>query len=378
MPWKELTPMSQREEFVQLASVKGANISLLSTRFGISRPTAYKWLARHKRGEPLTDRSRRPRHHPRQTPEAIEALVLSVIALPHQEAWRGRKIATYLLNQGHPENEVPSPSTITKILRRNGIDDPEKGSHRGPFQRFERDGPNDLWQMDFKGHFSLTAGKRCHPLTILDDHSRFALGVIACTNERFNTVKTALSKVFGRYGLPRQILTDNGSPWGSSARSRYGHALTHLEIWLMRQGVELIHSRPYHPQTSGKIERFHRTLKREVLRYHAFKDAAHCQEVFDPWRNTYNLKRTHESLNDRPPAHRYTLSKRSYTGRLEPVCYPKNMHIRSVNKGGVMFKGRHYQVGEALNKLKVGVLTDKQTKEMNVYFCHKLIRTFKL
>ena len=142
------------------------------------------------------------------------------------------------------------------MLRRHGLLDPaESGTHRA-FVRFERPDPNDLWQMDFKGHFPAGQG-RCHPLTVLDDHSRYALGLEACAGETLATVREQVTRLFRRYGLPKAILTDNGSPWGTCG----GTGPSGFEVWLMRLGVRLLHGRPYHPQTQGKDERFHRTLE---------------------------------------------------------------------------------------------------------------------
>ena len=146
--------------------------------------------------------------------------------------------------------------------------------------------------MDFKGHFP-TATARCHALTVLDDHSRFNLALRACANEQTATVQRALRDTFRRYGLPEQLRLDNGAPWGSDAR----HRLTPLTVWLTRLGINVIHSRRYHPQTLGKDERFHRTLNDELIKRHRFTDLAHCQHHFDRYRDVSNLERPHESLH---------------------------------------------------------------------------------
>src|SRR5262249_28011286 len=159
--------------------------------------------------------------------------------------------------------------------------------HR-PYQRFEHDAPNCLWQMDFKGHFA-TQTARCHPLTVLDDHSRFAVGLQACPDQRTETVKDRLTHIFRRYGLPQRMTRDNGSPWGSDA----DHRFTPLTVWLMRLDIRVSHSRPYHPQTQGKDERFHKTLGLELLRDRFFRDLAQAQRCFDDWRYVYNLQRPH-------------------------------------------------------------------------------------
>jgi transposase InsO family protein len=205
-------------------------------------------------------------------------------------AWGGRKLHYLLRSDGFPH--PPAPSTISDILRRNGLLAPDRRPQRD-WQRFEELSPNALWQMDFKGHFATSAG-RCHPLTILDDHSRFNLCLAACSNERAQTVQDQLTMVMRRYGLPERMLMDNGSPWGSDA----AHQHTGLTAWLIRLGVTVLHGRPYHPQTQGKEERFHRTLTLEVLaRRPSWHSLADVQRAFDVWRAVYNLRRPHEALD---------------------------------------------------------------------------------
>ena len=257
MPWMEVDIVGLREEFVVLSLSPGANVRELCRRFGISAKTGYKWrkryLAEGRAG--LSDRSRCPRHSPRRAPPETEKSVAALRAT--HPAWGGRKIRARLLALGR--EEVPAASTITGILRRRGLVEAAESAKRGPWRRFERPRPNDLWQMDFKGHFALTGGGRCHPLTVLDDHSRFALGLEACADERTETVRGHLRALFRRYGLPERILADNGSPWGSDP----SHPYTSLTVWLLRLGVGVSHGRPYHPQTQGKDERFHRTVGAE-------------------------------------------------------------------------------------------------------------------
>src|SRR3984893_8234164 len=260
MPWKDVSIMSQREEFILLALHDGANVRQLCRRFSISAKTAYKWLARYAAGgtEALADHSRRPRTTPGQTSAEVEAAVLAV--REQHPAWGGRKIRARLQTLG--EADVPAASTITAILRRHGLIDPDEAAQHRAFERFEHAAPNDLWQMDFKGHVAMADGRRCHPLTVLDDHSRYAVGLRACADERGPTVQEELTKLFRVYGLPRRMLMDNGSPWGDEG----GQPYTAFTVWLLRLDVAVSHGRPYHPQTQGKDERFHRTLRAEVLR----------------------------------------------------------------------------------------------------------------
>ena len=343
--------MSERKEFVTLAlSADSANVRDLCRRFGVSAPTAYKWLRRYRlHGEAgLTDLSRRPRHSPGRTPAEVERAVLEV--RDRHPAWGARKLRVWLLTHGY--ERMPSPSTITAILKRNGrINDSDSSKHTA-WQRFERQAPNELWQMDFKGHFAMSQGGRCHPLTVLDDHSRFALGVVACDNELTETVQQRLTSLFRHYGLPDRMLMDNGSPWGT----HYEHAYTPLTVWLMRLGINFGHGRPYHPQTQGKDERFHRTLQAEVLQGRNFTDLTQCQAAFDHWRPIYNLERPHEALGLETLATRYHVSHKTFPETLAPPEYgPSDLVRRVQDKGEISFKGRSFRIGKAFRGFSVAL-----------------------
>ena len=364
MPWQEASTMSLRQEFVTFACAEHANVRALCRRFGISPKTGYKWLARyrHEGREGLRDRSRRPRHSPHRTAAAMEAAVLAVRAL--DSSWCGRKVRRRLCDLGH--RGVPAASTITAILRRHGALTPAVRHAPHGYHRFEHEQPNRLWQMDFKGHFALSAGGRCHPLTVLDDHSRFALALTACGNEQGRTVQRALTRCFERYGLPERLLMDTGPPWGSDARHRH----TPLTAWLMRLGIAVSHGRPYHPQTQGKAERFHRTLGLELLRAHHWRDLAHCQTRFDPWRDHYNCARPHEALALAVPAARYRLSPRGFPSQLPPIEYPPGDAVRRVDSDGyISFRGRTLLVSHAFRGHPVGLRPTMRDGCFDVFFC---------
>ena len=295
MPWKVETLMSAREEFIALAYSGAVSMSELCGRFTISRKTGYKWLRRYASGgaQSLRDRSHRTHTCPHQTSREMEE---RIIALRQVHPTKGAHVlARMLQDQGY--TEVPAKSTISAILKRHGLIDPTESAKHTPYVRFERPQPNELWQMDFKGHFTLQHD-RCHPLTLLDDHSRFNLALQACANERGDTVRDRLTAVFRRYGVPQAMLMDNGSPWGNDSAQPF----TPLTVWLMQLGISVLHSRPHHPQTLGKLERFHRSLKSEVLAGTTFTDLDHCQRAFDTWRTFYNLERpcTMPSISTHP------------------------------------------------------------------------------
>ena len=340
--------MSQREEFCRLARQPGANRRELCRRFQIAPATAYKWLARDQAegSAGLLDRSRRPRTSPGQTPHALEKQVLAV-RLAHP-AWGGRKIRRVLQQEG--VQGVPAASTVTAILRRHGqLTGPGAGEPRAVL-RFEHAAPNALWQMDFKGHFALGEG-RCHALTVLDDHSRYALAIEACGNEQDQTVRACLERVLRRYGLPQRILADNGSPWGSA-----GHEITAFAVWLIDLGVRLVHGRPCHPQTQGKEERFHRTLKAEVLDGRFFAGLSEAQDAFERWRSVYNTRRPHEALGLNTPSSRYVASPRSMPSAILPPEYEPQALVRTVCQASwISFQGRRIKAPKALAGRRVAL-----------------------
>src|SRR5437764_11938221 len=192
--------------------------------------------------------------------------------------------------------------------------------------------------MDFKGWLALPDGTRCHPLTVLDDHSRYNLCLEACADERGSTVQQRLALTFQRSGLPEAFFVDNGNPWRDSSGQRW----TKLAVWLLKLGVAVLHSRPYHPQSRGKNERFHRTLKAEVLALQSFRDLAEVQRALDAWQTVYNLQRPHQALGQDVPASRFRPSSRSMPDHLPKVEYDEHEIVRTVptTKDYISFKGR--------------------------------------
>lgn len=373
MPLRELSVMDQREEFVRLALQPGTNMRELCGRFGISRSNGYKWLDRYLCGgrAELADRSRRPHCSPTRTADVVETEVLR-IRESSNNAWGGRKIAAVLERSGGMA--VPAPSTITEILRRHAKLNQRASEHPGPYQRFERTQPNELWQMDFKGDFAVGRGS-CHPLTALDDHSRYSLGLEACANQQDQSTRERLTSVFRRYGLPDAMLMDNGSPWGDSGGGRY----TGFSVWLMRLGVRVAHGRPYHPQTQGKDERFHRTLKAEVLAGRYFADLTECQHAFDRWRHVYNHHRPHQAIGMVPPGERYRASSRTFPEALPPVEYGPNDIVRKANQDGdIGFKGRRVRLGKPFRGQPIALRATLEDGVYGIHFCAQQIGTIDL
>jgi transposase InsO family protein len=372
MPFHEAKRMDTRLEFVMLASAEGANVRQLCRRFGVSPTTGYKWLERWRlAGDAgLEELSRRPQNSPLRSAAVTEKAVLSVRA--EHPAWGGRKIARRLKDLG--QEAIPAPSTVTAILKRHGVELGAHGGGQSAFTRFERARPNELWQMDFKGHVALHAG-RLHPLTVLDDHSRFAVVLAACANEQTETVRQQLITAFRRYGLPERLITDNGSPWGDGP----GSPFTPLGVWLIEHGIKISHSRPYHPQTMGKDERFHRSLKAEVLSGPPFTDLVAAERAFDRWRNVYNTQRPHEALTLAVPASRYQPSTRDYVETIAPFEYGPDDIVRRVQQNGhVSLLGRPVKVPKAFRGKSVAFRPTAQEGVFDVVFRTQMIATIDI
>jgi transposase InsO family protein len=342
MPWSEVSVTDQRREFVRLALQEGANRRELCRRFGISPDVGYKWLRRWQAGDrELLNQSRRPKTMPKRSATAVEAQVVAV--RDKHPAWGARKIAHCLERGGQP---VPVASTVHRILcRHDRIKPSEQAPPSPPGHRFEKEAPNQLWQMDFKGHMPLSNGTRCHPLTMIDDHSRYALCLKACANEQRPGVQKHLTETFRCYGLPDAFYIDNGSPWGDTSGARW----TALKVWLLKLGIRVVHARPCHPQGRGKNERFHRSLNAEVFALRSFRTLPEVQRALDGWRTLYNLERPHEGLGMAVPADRYRPSSRAMPHRIPKVEYETGEIVRTVSstRSYVAFQGQMWKVPQA-------------------------------
>ena len=370
MPWKEVSIMDERREFVRLAMQEGTNRRELCRRFGIHPDTGYKWIRRWAFDGEFADHSRRPHSSPSRTDQEIEERIVAI--RDAHPAWGARKIGRCLEREGIAS---PAISTVHEILRRyDRIIAPVGG--RAAHQRFEKPAPNLLWQMDFKGHVALTKGGRCHPLTVLDDHSRYDLCLQACADEQASTVQRCLELTFRRYGLPYAFFVDNGSPWGDSSGARW----TRFSVWLLKLGIAVLHSRPYHPQSRGKNERFHRTLKAEVFALRPYPDLCAVQLVFDDWRITYNHERPHEALGQEVPASRYRPSDRSMPDRLPAVEYDEGEIVRTVptTKDYISFRGLHFKVPQAFRGERVAIRPLTVDGQFGVFFAAHQIATIDL
>ena len=372
MAWKVKTKMSERYEFVQLANRQDCNFSQLCKRFNISRPTGYKWVKRDSEEDKagLADHSRRPHHSKNKTSIEIEKLILEL--REQHKSWGGRKLKRRLEDLGC--QDLPSATTIGNILKRNGVIGDEASRKATPYIRFEHPDPNDLWQMDFKGWFNMDK-QRCYPLTVLDDHSRYSIVLKACLHERTEVVQSALIEAFRRYGLPKRMTMDNGSPWAGHARKQ----LTALTAWLIRLGIKVSHSRPYHPQTQGKDERFHRTMKVELLNHNYYSNIDEVSIAFKEWQSIYNTQRPHEALNMDTPISHYRQSPRDYPEILPPIEYDYSDTVRKINSDGKLsVQGIIFTISRALEGQYIALRPTRQDGVIDVFYCHQKIKTLDL
>lgn len=365
MPWGVVSLMSLRQEFVRVSEKKAVSFTELCQRYGISRKTGYKWLGRYRKqgAEGLVEQSRRPKNSAAKLSKTTEQMVVD---LRHSHPrWGARKIRRLLKNQGEA---LPACSTITALLHRHGLIEPAKEA-KPNWQRFEREVPNSLWQMDFKGPVA-TLGGPAHALTVLDDHSRFSLCLKALRNQKGESVQQALTETFRLYGLPNSMIMDNGPPWGGESAYPY----TVLTMWLIRLNITVSHSRPYHPQTMGKDERFHGTLSRELLVARQWRDLYDLDGAFKRYRQQYNFMRPHEALGLEVPASRYQVSLRSFPEPLPPIEYDPGVTVRKVQqKGEISFRGKTLKVGQAFRGYPVGLKATITDGLFDVLFCRQTI-----
>lgn len=348
MAWKERTVEQMREEFARRVLAQEKSKAALCREYGISRPTGDKWLARYQEGLPLTDRSRAPLTQPNRTNSATEELIVQYRKT--YPAIGATKLHRMMENEGI-EN-LPCPKTFNNIFHRHGLIEKEASLAATPIQRFEKSQPNEMWQSDFKGHFRMNNGSRCHPLNVLDDHSRFGLCVDALNGETFQDVKPSFDRLFREFGLPFSFLCDNGNPWGTSQSVGY----TQFEVWLMELGILTIHGRPLHPQTQGKEERFNRSFTRECLKGKQFDDLAHAQKCFDEYRKFYNEKRPHSALDLEVPKSCYRPSDRKMPERIEDWEYGPEYQLCKVKDSGYFnYRGQGYFLSEAFRGKTIAI-----------------------
>jgi transposase InsO family protein len=361
MAWKTMDVHEQRVRFVVEAAQRARSFSALCAEYEISRPTGYLWLRRYREQgvQGITEQSRKPHHSPRRTNAACEERV--VRARQRYPDWGARKLKVVLGREGlHlPRN------TIHHILVRHDL---VREEERLPaaVQRFERGQPNELWQMDFKGPKGWP--QAVGPLSVLDDHSRYLITLTANGSTHGKLVREQLEEAFQRCGLPEGMLMDHGTPWWSMGSS-CGN--TRLSLWLMRLGIRLCWSRIRHPQTQGKVERFHGSLQRALVR-RGFPQR-HIQSWLDAYRWEHNHVRPHEALGMRTPASVWRPSLRSYQPQTPRWEYPQGAWVLKVDcQGKLEIGGRRWKISKAFSGERVQVV--RIGRRIMVFYCTTLIR----
>lgn len=353
MPWKEVTAVNERMEFVARLKA-GERMSDLCREYGISRKTGYKFEQRYEEHGPggLYDFSRRPRRLARQISVGIQTLILELKR--EKPTWGAKKIGEVLRRQ-HPETELPVRSTIHDLLDRYGL--VKKRSKRRRYHAYptlrEQDihTPNQLWCADFKGQFRMGNAKYCYPLTVTDFHSRYLLACEAMESTRSESTKQGFEFIFREYGLPTRIRTDNGVPF--SSRSVQG--LSSLSVWWMRLGIQVERIEPGKPQQNGRHERMHRTLKDDI-RPGVSRNLLAQQDQLDRFRDDFNERRPHEALKMKCPADFYKPSLKRFPDRLTEPTYPNHDLVRKVHESGsVLFRdGKNFFISTALAGEAIG------------------------
>jgi transposase InsO family protein len=367
MPWKETSCMKERVKFVILAKERRMPLAALCNLFGISRETGYKWLNRYElQGlEGLKDISRKPHSNSRSTSKEVTE---AIIGLRHEHPLWGAKKLAILLRERRPELKIPSISTMSEILDRNGL-----VKKRRSRRRFETNTKpdlsittsNDVWCTDFKGHFLVGDGQRCHPLTLTDAHSRYLLCCESLPSEHIDLVREIYEGIFRDFGLPKIILSDNGSPFASRAPG----GLTRLSAWWVKLGITPVRIVPGHPEQNGRHERMHRTLKAATA-YPAQSSLKAQQKAFNSFKDEYNTLRPHEALGQMRPAELYQSSSRPFPEKIGDPSYPANFDIRNVRQNGeIKWKGKRLFISEVLMKESIG-LEEVADETRLIYFCH--------
>jgi transposase InsO family protein len=337
----------------------------LCVRFGVSRKTGYKWIARYEAEglDGLKDRSRRPESCPFASDPTCVAALLDLRR--KHPSWGAKKLLG-ILGRRDPRAPWPATSTGAALLKRHGlITSPRR--RRAPLHPGRpltpMTAPNGIWTADFKGQFKTLDGVYCYPLTIVDGYSRFLLTCKALGSVQHRETRPVFERLFREFGLPERIRTDNGVPFASMALGR----LSQLSVWWIRLGIRPELIEPGKPQQNGRHERMHRTLKAETTHPPGPHRRAQ-QRRFDTWRTEYNTERPHEALGQHPPADRYQSSPRPFPNRLLPLEYPKHFDVRLVStNGGIRWNHHWVNVSHLLGREHIG-LEPIEDGIWNVYF----------
>ena len=336
MPWRKAEDVSLREEFVLKALGGAVEFGALCAEYGISRKTGYKWLGRFReRGfGGLGNESRRPRNSPAALGEdVICELVRIKAAIPR--SWGPKKVLSVYQRQ-HGSTQTPSLSSVQRVLDKSGFVRHRRRSRQGEPARVQAgvipEKSNALWTVDFKGWWKTRDHARCEPLTVRDGFSRFLLDLRAMESTAERAVRPAFERLFGTYGLPGAIRSDNGSPF---AASQAPLGLSRLSAWWVSLGIRLDRIDPGHPEQNGAHERIHRDIRTE-LQIEPADGVEQSQALFDEWRHTFNWQRPHEALGMKTPGAVYSPSDLVYDPLPVQITYAPDWLERRVSPSGTI------------------------------------------
>src|SRR5688572_27312412 len=333
MSWKETCPVQEREAFVKAAMSRSVSITALCRKFQVSRKTGYKWLARFMKGgtQGLQDRSRAPHEQAHRLSDEVVDQVLEVRR--RHRSWGPKKIAAHL-GMGQRRDRWLVVSSVGRILKRHGLIKVRRLRSRkiapGAETWTVAKAPNDVWTVDFKGKFRTGDGQYCHPLTMMDDWTRFVLKCRGLESQKSEYCRPVFEAAFREFGLPKVIRSDNGKPFADVGPAR----LSTTSVWWIKLGIWPEQIALGHPEENGKHERMHRELKRETARPAAPTGRAQ-QRRFDRFRTEYNDERPHEGIDFRRPGDLYRPSKRTFPTSLREIEYPGHYEVRKVTGCGV-------------------------------------------
>jgi transposase InsO family protein len=354
----ELSVVEQRYLAVREA-LDGAKVTDVATRCGVDRRTVHRWLLRYATEGlgALADRSSRPDRCPHQMTPAIEARIVALRRA--HPGWGPRTILSRLRRE---MDSPPSRSAIYRCLLRHRLVDPKPRPRRlKDYQRWERSRPMELWQMDVMGGVRLTNGAQLSVITGIDDHSRFCVIAAVVHRATARPVCDALLEGLSRHGVPEQILTDNGKVFtGKLARKPATVAFDRI---CLGNGIRHLLTAPYSPTTTGKIERLHKTMRKELLYGRRFASIEEAQREVDRWVAHYNEEREHQAIGDIPPIRRFELAAKDATEVIDPdeqlqeiPSPPRRTVSRRVDHAGRISILKHrYHVGRHLAGQRVVV-----------------------
>ena len=368
MPWKETDAMSEKREFIKAVMKKEETFKDICRKYGISEKTGYKWWNRFQEMgiAGLSEETRAPKRSPNMLDSDTTAELLG-IRFKHP-TWGAKKLQV-LYERNHRGEEIPSISSITRILGKAGQIKRRRVKHakvrtKRLKQQLKAEAPNDVWCIDFKGWW-MSDGERCEPFTVRDKYSRYVLCARLMRTKSAEAVKAVMQELFREYGLPKAIHSDNGSPF---AANNGVLGLTTLSAWWITLGIIPDRSEEGRPGQNGSLERMHGDMAKEIEGQHIPGGIRANQVLLDEWRKEYNEIRPNEAIGQKTPFELYRRSDEKYTGDYERIDYGFGIEPRKVSSGGYISYHKHrIMVGRAFQGLTLGLRPEERGEGYGVY-----------